>query len=135
MEPVFTIPYSKYAVAQQIRSHFPLSDGYSLYAPMSRQEKGVDLITNQGNYVYPPRPKTVDAEPLKAVQRLNMLIDPAVVQSGLWKAVTGYFAKSKQQLHLNSTCADIETPPPTTRRNKSTCLSSASFFFQLGPPA
>lgn len=49
MEPVFTIPYSEYAVAQQIRSHLSVSKGYSLYAPMSRQEKGVDLILTRRN--------------------------------------------------------------------------------------
>ena len=44
MEPVFTIPFSEYAVAQQLHRLLPAAQGYSLYAPLSRQEKGVDLI-------------------------------------------------------------------------------------------
>lgn len=44
MEPVFTLPYSEYSVAQQLRRLLPAVEGYSLYAPLSRQEKGVDLI-------------------------------------------------------------------------------------------
>ncbi len=44
MEPVFTLPYSEYSVAQKLASLLPVSEGYSLFAPLSRQEKGVDLI-------------------------------------------------------------------------------------------
>lgn len=44
MDPVFTLPYSEYAVAQQLQRQLPNSQGYSLFAPLSRQEKGVDLI-------------------------------------------------------------------------------------------
>lgn len=44
MEPVFTLPFSEYAVAQQLHRLFPPSSGYSLFAPLSRQEKGVDLV-------------------------------------------------------------------------------------------
>jgi hypothetical protein len=50
MEPVFTIPYSEYAVAQQLRSSLPVAHGYSFYAPMSRQEKGVDLILTRRHH-------------------------------------------------------------------------------------
>jgi hypothetical protein len=33
MEPVFTLPYSEFCVAQQLSRLFPSAKGYSLYAP------------------------------------------------------------------------------------------------------
>lgn len=44
MEPVFTIPYSEYCVAIHLQHLFKPKDGYSLFIPLSRQEKGVDLL-------------------------------------------------------------------------------------------
>jgi len=44
MEPIFTLPYSGYCVAQQLARVLPASRGYSLYAPVSRQQPGVDLL-------------------------------------------------------------------------------------------
>jgi hypothetical protein len=44
MEPVFTIPYSEYAVANRLSSHFPAKDGFSILIPASRQQKGMDLV-------------------------------------------------------------------------------------------
>ncbi len=44
MEPIVTLPYSEWLVAQQLMKAFPASQGYSVYAPLSRQEKGVDLL-------------------------------------------------------------------------------------------
>jgi hypothetical protein len=44
MEPIFTLSYSEFRVAQELRKEFPSKDGYSVYVPLSRQEKGVDLI-------------------------------------------------------------------------------------------
>jgi hypothetical protein len=44
MEPIFSLPYSEFCVAQQLASHFPAGQGYSLYAPISRQQPGVDLM-------------------------------------------------------------------------------------------
>ena len=44
MEPVFTLPYPEFCVAQQLTKHFPRRRGYSLYVPASRQEPGVDLL-------------------------------------------------------------------------------------------
>ena len=44
MEPIVTLPYSEWLVAQQLMKSFPASQGYSVYAPLSRQEKGVDLL-------------------------------------------------------------------------------------------
>ena len=44
MEPIFTLPYSEYCVAIRLQDLFKANDGYSIFIPMSRQEKGVDLL-------------------------------------------------------------------------------------------
>ena len=44
MEPVFSLPYSEFCVAQQLSRLLPSAKGYSLYAPVSRQQPGVDLV-------------------------------------------------------------------------------------------
>jgi hypothetical protein len=44
VEPSYTLPYSEFCVAQQLARAFPASRGFSIYAPLSRQEHGVDLI-------------------------------------------------------------------------------------------
>jgi len=44
MEPIFTLPYSEFCVAQQLARLLPSKKGYSLYAPISRQQPGVDLL-------------------------------------------------------------------------------------------
>src|SRR5438876_9767950 len=44
MEPIFTLPYPEFCVAQQLARWLPASRGYSLYAPVSRQQPGVDLV-------------------------------------------------------------------------------------------
>ena len=44
MDPVFTIPYPEYAVASQVSRYLPNSQGYVIFVPASRQQKGVDLL-------------------------------------------------------------------------------------------
>jgi hypothetical protein len=44
MEPVFTLSYSEYCVANHLQDFFKRKDGFSLFVPYSRQEKGVDLL-------------------------------------------------------------------------------------------
>ena len=44
MEPIVTLPYSEWLVAEHLMAALPASHGYSVYAPLSRQEKGVDLL-------------------------------------------------------------------------------------------
>ena len=44
MEPIFTLPYPEFCVAQRLARWLPASRGYSLYAPVSRQQPGVDLV-------------------------------------------------------------------------------------------
>jgi hypothetical protein len=44
MEPVFTLAYPEYAVAIEFSKYFKKSEGYSLLVPLSRQQKGFDLI-------------------------------------------------------------------------------------------
>lgn len=47
MEPVFSLPYSEFCVAQRLSRLFPARLGYSLHAPLSRQEPGVDLLLSR----------------------------------------------------------------------------------------
>jgi len=49
MEPVFTLPYSEYAVVNEFSQHFGKRDGFSIYVPASRQEKGVDFLLHYSN--------------------------------------------------------------------------------------
>jgi hypothetical protein len=49
MEPVFTLPYSEYAVVNEFSQHFRKRDGFSIYVPASRQEKGVDFLLHYSN--------------------------------------------------------------------------------------
>lgn len=44
MDPVYTLPYSEFCVAQRLARLLPASKGYSVFAPLSRQEPGVDLM-------------------------------------------------------------------------------------------
>jgi hypothetical protein len=44
MEPIFSLPYSEFCVAQQLARLLPAKKGYSLYLPLSRQQPGVDLL-------------------------------------------------------------------------------------------
>ena len=46
MEAIFTLPYSEYAVAEEL-NRILKKHGYSIYIPASRQQKGVDLIINK----------------------------------------------------------------------------------------
>lgn len=46
MEPVFTLPYSEHQAIEQITKKLKKSDGYSVYIPTSRQQKGVDFIVH-----------------------------------------------------------------------------------------
>ena len=47
MEPIVTLPYSEWLVAEQLMKQLPARQGYSVYAPLSRQEKGVDLLVTR----------------------------------------------------------------------------------------
>jgi hypothetical protein len=44
MEPILTLPYSEWLVAEHLMKALSAREGYSMYAPLSRQERGVDLI-------------------------------------------------------------------------------------------
>src|SRR5260370_31030328 len=44
MEPIFSLPYSEFCVAQQLAGYVRARQGSSLYAPISRQQPGVDLM-------------------------------------------------------------------------------------------
>ena len=38
MDPIFTLPYSEYAVAQLLTKHLKKTDGYRIAMPLSRRE-------------------------------------------------------------------------------------------------
>jgi hypothetical protein len=44
MDPVFTLQWPEFIVAQRLQSLLPRKDGYSILIPLSRQEKGIDLV-------------------------------------------------------------------------------------------
>ena len=44
MDPVFTLQWPEFIVAERIQSIFLRKDGYSVLIPLSRQEKGIDLV-------------------------------------------------------------------------------------------
>ena len=50
MDPVFTLSYSEYAVVEKITEHISKRDGFSVYVPVSRQEKNVDFLVHNSNH-------------------------------------------------------------------------------------
>lgn len=44
MESIFTLPYPEYAVASLFQKNFKKGDDYSIQIPLSRQQKGIDLL-------------------------------------------------------------------------------------------
>jgi hypothetical protein len=44
MEGIFTLPYSEYEAIRQLQGWLPKQKGYSLFIPVSRQQKGVDFV-------------------------------------------------------------------------------------------
>jgi len=49
MDGIFTLPYSEFEVINIIQKHFKKRDGFSVYIPASRQQKGIDFIVH--NYL------------------------------------------------------------------------------------
>lgn len=49
MEPVFTLQWPEFLLANQLQKLFPKSEGFSVFIPASRQEKGVDLAILRKN--------------------------------------------------------------------------------------
>ena len=43
MDPVFTLQWPEFLVCERLQKLLPKSEGYSIYIPVSRQEKGVDI--------------------------------------------------------------------------------------------
>lgn len=44
MEPVFTLQWPEFAVAERLQKLLRRKEGYSVLIPLSRQEKGIDLV-------------------------------------------------------------------------------------------
>lgn len=43
MDPVFTLQWPEFVLAQRLQQMLPKMDGFSVLIPLSRQEKGIDL--------------------------------------------------------------------------------------------
>ena len=43
MEPVFTLQWPEFVVAQRLQSLLPRKEGYCVLVPLSRQEEGIDI--------------------------------------------------------------------------------------------
>ena len=43
MDPVFTLQWPEFLVCEKLQKHCPKKEGFSVYVPVSRQEKGVDI--------------------------------------------------------------------------------------------
>ena len=43
MDPVFTLQWPEFLLANQLQTLLPKKEGYSVFVPVSRQEKAVDL--------------------------------------------------------------------------------------------
>jgi len=44
MESIFTLPYPEYVIATLLQKHLRKKQGYSVQIPLSRQQKGLDLL-------------------------------------------------------------------------------------------
>lgn len=44
MDAIFTLPYPEYIVASQLQKLLKKKEGYSVQIPLSRQQKGIDLL-------------------------------------------------------------------------------------------
>lgn len=49
MDGVFTLPYSEFEIVNRFQDIFKRNDGYSVYIPVSRQEKAVDFLMLDSN--------------------------------------------------------------------------------------
>lgn len=49
MDPVFTLPYAEYVVAEELAKLLPKKKGYSINAPLSRQQQGFDLLVHSND--------------------------------------------------------------------------------------
>lgn len=49
MDPVFTLQWPEFIVAERLRNLLRAKDGYSVLIPLSRQEKGIDLVLLRRN--------------------------------------------------------------------------------------
>lgn len=72
MEAVFSLPYPEYVVAEDISRRLSKSKGYAVCIPLSRQQKGMDLLVHnlqtsrsatvqvKSSRAYPGRPRRTD---------------------------------------------------------------------------
>ena len=56
MEAIFSLPYPEFAIATILQKNFKKKDGFSIQIPLSRQQKGLDLLVY--NQRVPKKPKS-----------------------------------------------------------------------------
>lgn len=44
MDGIFSLPYSEYETILQVQKHFKKTEGFSVFIPVSRQQKGIDFV-------------------------------------------------------------------------------------------
>jgi hypothetical protein len=49
VEPIFSLPYSEHQVIEQVTKILKKSNGYAVYVPTSRQQKGVDFVIHNAH--------------------------------------------------------------------------------------
>lgn len=111
MEPVFTLPWPEFYLAERLQVKFPKSRGYSLLIPMSRQEKGYDLALIKCS----PRGNRVVTFQIKASR--TYIAEPRVVNNRRRFRYTGFFNcfKVPDQADFILICSMFAPDPLRTR--------------------
>ena len=65
MEAIFSLPYPEFAIATILQKNFKKKDGFSIQIPLSRQQKGLDLL------VYNQKSKKPSQSKLKVPEIIN----------------------------------------------------------------
>lgn len=62
MEPVFTLQWSEYLIAQRLQKLLLRKQGYTVFIPLSRQEQGIDLAIVKRTNGEPSRTTTIQVK-------------------------------------------------------------------------
>ena len=125
MNPVFTLPYTELLVAEHLRTQFPSTQNYSVLIPLSREQKGFDLILS----------KRVNGE--------SKAVTIQIKGSRTYLQKPGITKKGKQSLRFGtffnhfkpSTDADLfvfvslYSPEPTTTKHSASAWASHFLLF------
>jgi hypothetical protein len=62
MDPVFTLQWPEFLLANRLQKKLPKKEGYSVFIPVSRQEKGIDLAILKKNVKGESRVATIQVK-------------------------------------------------------------------------